>query len=195
MKKSTFVSLLSISLFCTACSLPTQSSTPKEEVQKTVSSTENTSSQEKADKKASTSGLKLAEDFTMMDLNGKEYTLSQLKGKKVFIKYWASWCHICMQTLPETEKLAAEENDFIVLSVVAPGVNGERNLESFTKWYPSLGHKNLPVLIDTDGSYMRKLGVRGFPSYQIINSKGESVTFNAGHLPTDKLKEMMKTVE
>jgi hypothetical protein len=42
------------------------------------------------DRNAALAGLK-APDFTLPDLAGKPHTLSQLRGKKVFLSTWASW--------------------------------------------------------------------------------------------------------
>lgn len=50
----------------------------------------------------------------------------RLQGKKVYIKFWASWCSVCMATLADTDMLAgSDDKDFVVLSVVAPGFGGE----------------------------------------------------------------------
>ncbi|WP_367277824.1 TlpA disulfide reductase family protein [Clostridium sp.] len=39
------------------------------------------------------------------DLNGKELSLSDLKDKKVFLNFWATWCPPCKAEMPEIEKL------------------------------------------------------------------------------------------
>ena len=42
-----------------------------------------------------------APDFEMMDLNGNTVKLSDFAGEKVYIKYWASWCPICLGGLED----------------------------------------------------------------------------------------------
>jgi len=73
------------------------------------------------------SGKKVKE-FSLQGLDGKTYRLSDYKGKKVYLKFWASWCSICLSTLEDTNELAKEEagKDYVVLSVVAPTFNGEK---------------------------------------------------------------------
>lgn len=110
----------------------------------------------------------LTPDFQLTDIKGNLHKLSDYKGKKVYIKFWASWCSICLAGLDEIDTLAGGDNDFVVLTVVAPDFRGEQNKEDFIKWYDSLGKKNLTVLIDKDGALSIKLGVRAYPTSVFI---------------------------
>lgn len=51
------------------------------------------------------SGKKVKE-FSLQGVDGKTYRLSDYKGKKVYLKFWASWCSICLSTLEDTNELA-----------------------------------------------------------------------------------------
>ena len=130
-------------------------------------------------------------DFMLKDIHGKEYRLSDFKGKKVFIKFWASWCSACMATIGETNRLAGENGDFVVLSVVTPGVGGEMKKEDFIKWFDTLGYKNIPVLLDEGGEVTRRYGVRFYPTAALIDSSGKVEDVIPGHIPSPQLKEKM----
>lgn len=42
-----------------------------------------------------------APHFTLTDLSGKSISLSDLKGKVIFINFWATWCPPCRQEIPD----------------------------------------------------------------------------------------------
>ena len=132
---------------------------------------------------------------TMTDLDGNTVRLSDYQGKKVYLKFWASWCSICLAGLPDVEELAKQEQDFVVLSVVAPGVRREQNLEDFKKWYRDLGYQHLPVLVDENATLMKQLGVAGFPTSAFVNEKGEVVSVHPGHLRSEQIVSLMNKVQ
>ena len=48
---------------------------------------------------------KTAPDFVLQDANGKVWQLSKLKGKVVFVNFWATWCKPCRDEMPSMEAL------------------------------------------------------------------------------------------
>ncbi|MBC8060837.1 MAG: redoxin family protein [Clostridiaceae bacterium] len=136
----------------------------------------------------------IAPDFQLTDSKGNIHKLSDYKGKKVYIKFWASWCSICLAGMDEVDTLASDNNDFVVLSVVSPSFRGEQNKDDFMKWFNSLGKKNLPVLLDTGGALANKLGVRGYPTSVFIGSDGVLVKTLPGHKSNEAIKEAYSTI-
>ena len=65
-------------------------------------------------------------------MDGKTVKLSDYKGKKVYLKFWASWCGPCKKSMPELIELAGKKDrDFEILSVIAPGIQGEKSETDF----------------------------------------------------------------
>jgi len=88
-----------------------------------------------------------ASDFELKDMKGNTVKLSDYKGKKVYLKFWATWCGPCRQSMPELEKLVKDtDRDFEILTIMAPGMQGEKTEEEFVKWFDQQDYKSVPVL-------------------------------------------------
>ncbi|MGT2799418.1 redoxin family protein [Streptococcus marmotae] len=139
---------------------------------------------------------KPAPDFSLEGVDGKNYKLSDFKGKKVYLKFWASWCSICLSTLRDTDDLASkmDDKDYVILSVVSPDHMGEKSAEDFKKWYAGLDYKHMPVLLDPSGKLLQEYGVRAYPTSAFIGSDGVLVEVHPGFMDKagieDKLKEI-----
>lgn len=133
-----------------------------------------------------------AYDFTLKDLNGNDYKLSDMNGKKVYMKFWASWCSICLAGMEDLNTLAGEDNDFEIITVVTPGKNGEKDTEDFKKWFKELGYKNIKVLFDETGEVSEHYGIRAYPTSVYVNSDGSDTQVKIGHNSNEDIK---KTVE
>ena len=130
---------------------------------------------------------------TFTTLDGKEVSLADYKGKKVYIKFWASWCPICLSGLADITQLSEmPPKDSVVLTVIAPGVNREKSLEDFKEWFIGVDYHSLPVLVDKDGQFLKKLGVVGYPTSAFIDANGKVVRVQPGHVSND---DIVKTLE
>ena len=92
-----------------------------------------------------------ASDFELKDMKGNTVKLSDYRGKKVYLKFWATWCGPCRQSMPELNKLVEEKDrDFEILTVMAPGMQGEKTEEEFVKWFAQQDYQSVPVLYNPD---------------------------------------------
>ncbi|WP_391204356.1 redoxin family protein [Psychrobacillus sp. L4] len=136
-----------------------------------------------------------APTFELKDVAGNTHNLSDYEGKKVYLKFWASWCSICLSGLEEINTLAGEDNDFVVLTVVSPGYNNEKNTASFIKWFKGVeGVSNLTVLLDEKGDIAKQFNVRGYPTSAFISSDGSLVKTQPGHLNNEQIKDQFKKI-
>lgn len=136
-----------------------------------------------------------APDFTLSDIKGNSVKLSDLKGKKVYVKFWASWCPICLSGLEELNDLAKDNKDFEILTVVAPGIKGEKNKEDFIEWFNSLKYDNIKVLFDERGDVLEKYGVHAYPTSAVIGTDGVLVGVHPGHLDKNAIQKVFQSVK
>lgn len=133
--------------------------------------------------------------FELKDLQGNTHSLAAYKGQKVYIKFWASWCSICLAGLEEVNALSAEDTDFVVLTVVSPGFSGEQSSEDFIQWYGGLDAMNQTVLLDDGGAVAKAYGVRAYPTSAYIGSDGILVKSLPGHRDNEGIKEAFEGIK
>ncbi|MBA3010090.1 MAG: TlpA family protein disulfide reductase [Desulfobacula sp.] len=110
----------------------------------------------------------LAPDFSLVDLEGKTWVLSELKGQVVFINFWATWCPPCMKELPSMQKLytTLPGDKFKMLAVLnndKPVVaNFVANQNGFT----------MPILDDSKQLIGARYAITGLPETFIVDKQG-----------------------
>lgn len=126
-------------------------------------------------------------DFTLNDLNGKAVTLSELKGKKVLINFFATWCPSCRVELKHINKLIAAypQEKYIILCVSVD--DSLPKLKSFME----KNQYNMNVLFDADQNIAAAYGVTGIPSLFLVNEEGDLVWNQAGALEEADLKKLL----
>jgi thiol-disulfide isomerase/thioredoxin len=109
-----------------------------------------------------------APDFTVKDLDGKDVTLSSLKGSVVLVNFWATWCPPCKEEIPSMIKLnqAMSGKAFRMLAI-SVDEGGKEAINTFFK-----GRRDLPVYLDTDAKTSQLYGTTGVPETFIVDKQG-----------------------
>jgi peroxiredoxin len=132
-----------------------------------------------------------AENFKLKDLNGKELSLSDLKGKDVFLNFWATWCPPCKGEMPEIEKLYQEtKNSNLVIVAIEIG-EPLNDVKAFIQQ----NNYNFKVLLDSDQKVSSQYGITGVPTSFFINKEGNIVAENIGAMNIDQMKKYIKTLD
>lgn len=124
-------------------------------------------------------------NFKLKDLNGKEVSLSDFKGKKVFLNFWASWCPPCKAEMPDIEKLYEEtkDTDLVILAVNI----GEDN--SSAKSFMEKNKYNFTILLDSDQIIAAKYNISGIPTSFFIDKEGNIIYSTQGGMTLDQMKD------
>lgn len=109
----------------------------------------------------------LAPDFTLEDLNGQKVRLSDLRGKPVFLNFWASWCPPCRREMPELQKFHERYGDQITLI----GVNWGESAKTVKEFLESFGVRYLNLL-DERGTAFVLYRLTGIPESFFIDPEG-----------------------
>jgi len=125
-------------------------------------------------------------DFTLRDLQGKEWTLSQLRGKVVLVNFWATWCPPCRKEMPDLDALYRQFGDkgLVVLAV---------SDEDSAKVKPFLAeHKySYPILLDPGDKATKLMAVDGIPKSFVYDRDGKLVAQAMDMRTRGQLLEML----
>jgi cytochrome c biogenesis protein CcmG/thiol:disulfide interchange protein DsbE len=108
-------------------------------------------------------------NFTFPDINGKEVSLSDHRGKVVLVNVWATWCPPCRQEMPSMqslyEKFKGENFEILAVSIDSEGRAAVA---------PFMGKMNLtfPALLDPGETIRPLYGITGVPESFIIDKQG-----------------------
>lgn len=111
---------------------------------------------------------KMAPDFTLKDIHGKDFSLSSLRGKYVVLDFWGSWCGWCIKGMPEMKKYYEKyKGKFEIVGVDCQ--------DTEAKWKAAVEKHQLPwihVKNETKDLTPEKYAVTGYPTKVLINPDG-----------------------
>ncbi len=110
----------------------------------------------------------LAPDFELETLDGAKLRLSDLRGKAVFINFWATWCGPCKVEMPDIEQVYQKyrERDLVVL-----GVDVQEPRDKVQEFVRAGGY-SWTMLLDKSGEVQRTYRVTGIPSSFFVDRDG-----------------------
>ncbi|MDR1586743.1 MAG: TlpA family protein disulfide reductase [Treponema sp.] len=121
-------------------------------------------------------------DFELPLLEGGRLKLSDLKGRPVFLNFWATWCGPCRSEMPSMEAVYKRLKDrgFGILAVNI-GEDSEDVLP-FMKRYKL----SFPVALDTSSDVAVRYGIQAIPTTYIIDKRGLIVSRVVGSIDWNK---------
>ncbi|WP_153720638.1 redoxin domain-containing protein [Sporosarcina cascadiensis] len=133
-----------------------------------------------------------APDFTLETLAGETVTLSELKGKKVILNFWATWCPPCKAEMPHMEsfysKLTEEDQvELIAVNVTESEKLGISEVENFVESYKL----SFPIPLDETAQVTHTYGVFSMPTTFMIDTKGRIAQKVIGPLDEKTLNELV----
>lgn len=110
-------------------------------------------------------------DVIFKDKDGKTVSLSSLKGKVVFINFWATWCPPCIQEMPTINELKGKYkgNDDIVFLMV----DVDNKMEKSTAFMEKNKY-DLPVYVPASNIPSEYLG-SSIPTTVILDKSGDMI--------------------
>lgn len=113
---------------------------------------------------------KPAPDFSYIDNEGGNVSLSSLKGKTVIINFWATWCEPCRQEMPLLQELTGDK-ELAAQEVVLLTINDGESADAVNSFLRVYGY-SFTVLLDPRSAVGRIYNIRYLPTTYFIGADG-----------------------
>ena len=155
-----------------------------------------TDAAQNAQRAAETNHKVAAVSFELKDQYGKTHTLSEYKGKVIFLNFWATWCPPCRAEMPDIQKLYERspkegEGAVIVLGVASPKLGNEKD-EAGIKAFMDKNGYTYPVLMDARGELFSAYGIRAIPTTFMIDREGNVYGRVQGAISGENIDKVVK---
>jgi peroxiredoxin len=138
---------------------------------------------------ANMGGLKVgakAPNFELKTLAGDTVKLSDLKGKKVMLNFWATWCPPCKAEMPAMEEFHKEAGDEVV--ILAVNIDPHLDVKAFV----DENGITFPIPLDAEDKVNETYQVLSIPTTYFIDTKGNIGNKYIGAMNLDAMKQYTK---
>ena len=149
------------------------------------STTQSTGNGAETGKEAQTQ--ELAPDFTVYDVEGNAYNLSDFRGKPVIVNFWASWCGPCKSEMPDFQEvydLYGEKIHFLMVNMTD---GAQETVESASAFIGESGY-TFPIYYDTDMDAAYTYGVYSIPTTYFFDAEGYCIAYGSGALDRETIQ-------
>lgn len=141
---------------------------------------------------ANMDGLKIgakAPDFELKTLSGETVKLSDLKGKKVMLNFWATWCPPCKAEMPAMEQLHKEAGGDIV--ILAVNIDPHLDVKAFV----DENGITFPIPLDEKDKVNETYQVLSIPTTYFIDTQGNIGNKYIGAMNLETMKQYAKDLK
>lgn len=110
----------------------------------------------------------MAPDFELNTLAGDTVKLSDFRGEKIMLNFWATWCPPCRAEMPDMQRFY-EDTDVVILAVNLTETRNEReNVDGFVDEFGL----TFPILLDENLDVSTLYRIQPIPTSYLINTDG-----------------------
>lgn len=135
---------------------------------------------------------RVSPNFRAVDIEGKEWTLLDFRGKYVYIDMWATWCGPCKQEMPYLKQL---EKQFEDASIVFLGLSVDRDK---SKWEEMVGSGNLTgvqLYLGTQSSFQEAYRAESIPRFILLDKDGVIISNDMSRPSDPETAETLNALE
>lgn len=128
--------------------------------------------------------------FTFEDLQGKDVSLAQFRGKYVLIDCWATWCGPCRGQLPALKKL---EEEYAGKALAFVSISSDSDKEAWKKFVEKEKLGGVQLIQKTDDwAFSNHFVITGIPRFILLDKEGKVYDANAPRPSDPALKKLLE---
>lgn len=135
---------------------------------------------------------KPAPDFEMADVNGRKCRLSDLKGKFLFIDFWATWCAPCRDEIPYMAKLQEHFAGDARIALVSISVDA--NVKTWKDFLAKEKPAWAQYVVDAEnnGILDKEYRIFGIPHFMLLDPEGRFVQYSFARPSDPRCAELIE---
>ncbi|AYC28981.1 peroxiredoxin family protein [Paenisporosarcina cavernae] len=133
-------------------------------------------------------------DFTLQTLDGEKTRLSDYKGKKVIVNFWATWCPPCKAEMPHMQNFYEDHAEEMNTEILAVNLLSSDSIEQVEEF---VGYNKLtfPILLDEEGTISNEYEALTIPTSFLINTDGTIAHRIVGPMDEDMMINLLEGMD
>lgn len=138
-------------------------------------------------------GGKAAPNFVLENMEGEKVSLSDYRGQRVIVNFWATWCPPCRKEIPAFIQVYEEEDvEILAVNMTHSETASMEKIEDFV--YEEF-KMPFPVLLDKENKLTTQYRVAAYPTTYMIDSEGIVRHMAMGEMTYDQMKKELNRMK
>ena len=131
----------------------------------------------------------------LQDTTGKDIPLAKLKGKYLYIDFWATWCGPCIAEMPALDTLQHDYADANI-DFVSISVDKEKDKQKWKDFVANRELKGVQVWVDAENSrvFTEAFNITQIPRFVLLDPEGRIVNANAPRPSDKRIRQLLDKV-
>jgi peroxiredoxin len=136
----------------------------------------------------------LAPDFELLTMDNQSIRLSDLRGQKVIVNIWATWCPPCRAEMPDMQAFYEQEKENGVTILAVNLIETEQSVESVDAFLKEFGI-TFPVVLDKGNQVSDQYQAISIPTSYVLDTQGVIQHKMIGPMTKEMMEEMVASID
>jgi thiol-disulfide isomerase/thioredoxin len=135
---------------------------------------------------------RMSPGFRASDVDGKEYTLADFRGRYVYIDMWATWCGPCRREMPY---LKALEEEFADAQIVFLGLSIDKDKQAWENMVREGGLTGIQLYLGLQSRFQEAYRIESIPRFILLDKEGRIIENDMSRPSEDITAEKLRNLK